>query len=292
MHDLKNHNIIPFAEFVSTAHDQITISRYLFTIKSKLIIDLLPEIVVVDMSWALINSISNIFNSCDILTYLKLSFEKLLVLNNEKFEEVIKVKVYLCSTHFLNSVIKKAKKIKVKNNVRNAFIFSFTLVQNSKTIQELENYLINIFNIFNNQYFDRSVVYSLNTLKIKIRERNLSNLDISGERNPEKLSRDIDFKKFLKGTNENIGEKEEIIFRNSPFKTYFDELISKYKVRIQKTTSKYMINNEYFCPDLFNILENKLYLVPLWTGILINCSTIEYPRKTRLTNNPVENYFS
>ncbi|CAF0919488.1 unnamed protein product [Brachionus calyciflorus] len=290
MHDTDNHQLIPFSEFVSTAHDQITISSYLLSIKSKLSVESFPEIVVVDMSWALINSITNIFNSHDVLTYLKLSFKQ--IFENEEIGHGFKVKIYLCSTHFLKSIIKKTKKIRVKNSVRNAFVFAFTLIQNSKTIQEIENYLVNIYNVFNNPYFERSVVYSLNLLQIKIRERNLLNIDISGERDPEQITRDIDFNRIIQESKINPSEKEEIIIQDSPFRKYFDQLIDKYKSNLDKVKCKYQIINEYFCPELFQIIQEKLYLLPLWTGILIHQSNIGYQRKTRLTNNPVENYFS
>ena len=50
--------------------------------------------------------------------------------------------------------------------------------------------------------------------------------------------------------------------------------------------------NEYYCPDLFYILEKQLYLIPVWSGLMLRSQTIAYKIKTRLTNNPVENWFS
>lgn len=54
--------------------------------------------------------------------------------------------------------------------------------------------------------------------------------------------------------------------------------------------------NEFFSPELFEIIQKYLYIIPLWSGIIIkNCRTV-YKNNlrnigSRLTNNPVESYF-
>ena len=84
----------------------------------------------------------------------------------------------------------------------------------------------------------------------------------------------------------------------------YENLIKARMLEESKTKSQELkIINQYFFPELFSLIHKKLHLVPLWTGILIKqCqnnmleknqiqSTEPFLNITRLTNNPVENYF-
>ena len=46
--------------------------------------------------------------------------------------------------------------------------------------------------------------------------------------------------------------------------------------------------NEYFNPDLFRIIENELFWIPMWTGIMLDKRKINLPIRYRLQNNPAE----
>ena len=126
-----------------------------------------------DLSWALINSVTESFNKFDISTYLKWTFEFLL--KNEITESVPKTKLYLCSTHFLKNILKKTKRIVKDSNYqfKNDFIFMFSLLQNSLSIKEFNAYLLNIYNVFKNKIYDDSVRYSLEILRSHIKDRDL-----------------------------------------------------------------------------------------------------------------------
>ena len=80
------------------------------------------------------------------------------------------------------------------------------------------------------------------------------------------------------------------------FNTHYENQIAKYNQVIKTTESdNKKLNyafNEYNCPDIFSILMDQMYLAPLWTGIMLQAETIGYENKTRLSNNPVENWFS
>ena len=67
---------------------------------------------------------------------------------------------------------------------------------------------------------------------------------------------------------------------------------------VEKSTEKTdeTIENKYYSPVLFKLIHDQLYLIPLWTGIMIEYSKeIHHNRLTyissRLSNNFVENYF-
>lgn len=54
--------------------------------------------------------------------------------------------------------------------------------------------------------------------------------------------------------------------------------------------------NSYFSTKLFNLIREKLYLVPFWSGLMIEITKNYHPCElkyitTRLTNNIVENSF-
>ena len=133
-HDSSHTSIIPFAEFVTTANDQNTISKYLSTIRTKLEENsqknLLAKIIVTDMGWALINAVMLTFNNCNVLNYLNWCYDILFKPADPQLQNVMKIKSYLCSTHFLKNVAKKAKSVQVfSNHVRKTFVFMFTLIQ-------------------------------------------------------------------------------------------------------------------------------------------------------------------
>ena len=107
-HDTKKKKILPIAEFLTTSNNQYTISRYLSEIKLRLNVsqkkNVCPQIIVTDMSWALINSIMQVFNHCSVLEYLNCCYD--CILKNIQFEKIV---YYTCSTHFIKNIIRKAK---------------------------------------------------------------------------------------------------------------------------------------------------------------------------------------
>ncbi|CAF0939510.1 unnamed protein product [Brachionus calyciflorus] len=161
MHDPDNKTIIPVYDFVSTSHSSLTISKYLFSFKkyyeSTVVsnVSKYPSTIVVDFSWAFINSILESFNNCTIRNYLDWSYE-LIVLRKQKeesfFNSFMKIKVYLCSTHFIKLICSKVDKLKVNQIKKRIFLLGFGLLQNSTSPAEFECNLLDIFNIFNQEY--------------------------------------------------------------------------------------------------------------------------------------------
>lgn len=52
--------------------------------------------------------------------------------------------------------------------------------------------------------------------------------------------------------------------------------------------------NPYYHPDLFQLILDQIYLMPFWTSLMLNRCQSKYRfhnKFTRLTNNPVENWF-
>ena len=155
----------------------------------------------------------------------------------------------------------------------------------------------NIYNILNNQYLDSTVLFSINLMRNEVKDRKLSKLDISCERTVDEVTRDTIFDYFLTESNVFIDpDFKQQIKKSSPFEDYFSKKIKLYqdqlKIRIENNLNLGLKLNEFYCPSLFNLLFNKLYLLPLWSGIIIAPYINHCKIDTRLTNNPVENWFS
>lgn len=153
MHDTETKTIVPIFDFVSTSHTTATISKYLLTFRNKIeaisssCLNVAP-VIVIDFSWPFINALLEIFNYCTIETYLNIWYQKIIQKKQSIESWPLKTTIYLCSTHFLKMIISKVRKFNLCQNVIKCFIFSFTLLQNSKTIDEFESYLVDIFNLF------------------------------------------------------------------------------------------------------------------------------------------------
>ena len=168
-HDKINRVIFPIAEFLSTAHDSLTISKYLLSIKHHLKesdFESAVRIVVTDFSWALMVSVIHIFNGCSIMAYLTWCLDHLFGLGI--YSSSIKTIHIHCCIHTLKNVIRKSKKIKCEPKIRNCFVFCFSLLQNAIQPQDFEAILINIYSLFNQKFSNKDVLLSLSFLRDRI----------------------------------------------------------------------------------------------------------------------------
>ena len=99
---------------------------------------------------------------------------------------ICKTRPYLCSTHFLKSMIVKAKKI--NKNLYKPFIFAFTLLQNSVTVDQFDMTLLNVYTLFNAEFFNETVFDSLCFLKREISDRRLESLNIGKIKNLHRIA--------------------------------------------------------------------------------------------------------
>ena len=99
MHDPKENVIVPFAEFITTSHTTLNISKYLLSVR-----DLSSKssnspftgasIIITDLSWALITAVIQTFMANNVVDYLTWSFD--LIVNRH-----IPILVHLV-TNYLN----------------------------------------------------------------------------------------------------------------------------------------------------------------------------------------------
>jgi len=176
------------AEFFSTNYTALVISKYLQSTKHIFEKYSQPgekicSIVVTDFSYALINSILKAFNNCRLSHYILWTYHVLIEYPKlEEIRNIMKIRIYICSVHFLKSLIFKVKKIEKTQTVAKSFIFAFSLLQNSVTVNQFNNNLRHIYNVFCNILLDESVGMSLTYLKGEISNRKLSHLNI-GKKN-------------------------------------------------------------------------------------------------------------
>jgi hypothetical protein len=119
-HDKQNRQLIPLFEFVTTDHTQFSLNIYLQKAKNLMKETnsfpknsfLIAPIIVVDFSWAMINSINNAFNNCSSLQYLQWTFEVLINKNTSpEFLKIMKTRVYICSFSYSQNYYQKSEKV-------------------------------------------------------------------------------------------------------------------------------------------------------------------------------------
>ncbi len=136
------------------------------------------------------------------------------------------------------------------------------------------------------------VVYSLFTIHNLVIGNTLhtNNKPFQNDTPQEKERNDL-FSEFLNISQQSIEENFETSLRKkSPFTQYYEGVISKIRKSHCQNTSYLYTKNEFYCPKLFQLVEDQLYIVPLWSGIMIKDQKTGYEIKSRLSNNPVENW--
>lgn len=181
-HDKENKIIVPISEFITCTHTEDNIARRLDGVVRYLRMDLgidsyLPKIVVTDFSWALINSICDVFNHCTVVEYLNICFDGL---REQKIRLEEMVILNICHVHFLKLMIKNAKTHLEKKCpiVQKCFKFSIVLIQESQHLNEAYIMVKHSHNIFNRKRKHHSIMNSIDYLADSIHLRNRSLLEI------------------------------------------------------------------------------------------------------------------
>ena len=101
---------------------------------------------------------------------------------------------------------------------------------------------------------------------------------------PKDLERIKDNKLIKEVTNNKTNLKTD-----SPYSKEFNNIINDWQYLKPSSNSN---DNPFYAPALFDIIYERLYLLPLWTGIPSDHIRRNYSLvKSIHDNNPVENYF-
>ncbi len=232
-YDRDNKQIVSIADFMTLSNTSLSISKYLFSISTYLS---QPKIIVTDQCSALINAGLLVFNKFNIVDYLIFSYNAVFNKNIEQHNFTI---FYMCAAHFIKNIIKKVNKFRCKiifeeslsetklreKKVKKLFIFCFALIQNSININDLNNFLLNIFVIFKSQFATKMVNYSIGIIRDAIKSNDIDRLN------------DIFLKEIDKDIlEENINAYESVceitkdtIRNSSPFTYYYNDKLRTFE---------------------------------------------------------------
>lgn len=179
--------------------------------------------------------------------------------------------------------------VNAANKTKRAFVFAFAFLLNSTTISQIDEYLYHIYVVFNSQRLDGVCLDSIVSLGSAIQGSTLDLKYILQVPSPEEKMRNDLFNELTKNSKIN---SDQALKKRSPFYIYYEARISEIQKKLPNRTDLQNFElNEFYCPPLFEILRKRLYLLPIWSGVIIHNSNIGYKCKTRLSNNPVENWF-
>jgi hypothetical protein len=202
---------------------------------------------VTDQSWALINSVLEIFNNCSVSQYIDWAYE-IFVEKKDKFK-LMPINLCICSVHFFKKILKKVKKVKADKVTIDAFLFSFTYLQNSFTIEQFHSNLVDIFICFSQKYLNASSLNAMKSLKKKISELKV----INRLETDLKKSTDIhhpDDQDFI-----NINT-EIPVRQDSRFVMHFDQLLKSYQQTLDQNETQKNRENSYYSPELFPVISD------------------------------------
>ena len=251
----------------------------------------LPKIVVTDQSMALTNALHEAFNGFSFSSYLTWCYDVLFTLpmNNSLWQSTRVLHVY-CASHLIANVVKKTNKTKHVDSVKQLFIFAFTLLQNSSTCGEFMDSLKAIYHLFTKKSDCRETKESLVFIQRSLGSRSLPDffkqLDLGGVDSAEKVELETVYIEQEEDNLVNLKTK-------SPFTAYFSGKIERFDLDQEMQDQNCL--NPFNAPDLYQIIDDLLHIMPMWSGVMLaqskardlRCATLG----TRLTNNPVENYF-
>jgi hypothetical protein len=272
---------IPLFDFVTNDFTTLNVTKQLLTLRDNSENFLpakcpkKPNIVVTDFSYPLINAFFAVYSRMNFAEWLDAMF-LVLVDGNTEEKNKIDLRVYLCAFHFLRIIERKVKKRQCGNIKQIELFFQFVrLLQNSKSIKEFNDHLANMFYVFNykttNGIIEKSI-QSVTTNKSAFMT--------------EKLPKDSEFKASKSEEDKpfNYKKTKQEMKSKSKFNQYFSNFFKNLR---EKEPMEHDGNkNDFFCPELFQVIVDYLYLMPFWTGCVLWDLKV-----TRLTNNYIETWF-
>ncbi|CAF0945818.1 unnamed protein product [Brachionus calyciflorus] len=137
--------------------------------------------------------------------------------------------------------------------------------------------------------------YSLEILRKEMISNNLNKLLIDENQTPFQSQKENEVD-VINDANifDDLREFKKNLKENSPFSEYYKNLINEFKITgfISKNCDSFEGPNDFYCPGLFEVISKRLYLMPLWSGVIISQLKLRHNEIiNRLTNNPIENWF-
>jgi hypothetical protein len=222
----------------------------------------------VDFSWALIHSILLAFNNTDIVKYLQVCWQMRSTCH--EFEDTV---IHLCAAHFIHMIMGKCKNIKDKG-VRSFFGYCIGLLQNATNMKDIEDVFLSMNVVFCMPYQNNDYDEKLDYLKQRITKEKES-LD------EHTISEEDD-----EWSTDDFTDSSVPLYQRSPFYEHFQHLKDESDEKMAADSDSIDGDNEYFRPDLMDIIMKYMGYVPMWTGLFIYKEGL-----TRDTNAIAENWF-
>jgi len=273
----KGESIIPIAEMITSNHDIPSISILLKRYRQFVEINQrkwpLFKVVVVDWSWALINSLLIEWNRCNIVDYLKRVY--LNVNEGTQIEDTFLI-VHTCCAHFMKRVssymhTKFSKYIEIK-----------TFVLECVAVMLMSTELLELDEIFE-EFMTILLTPSAEKAQISIIRLNqlYRKIDIV-DQTEDFEDQNLEYETILINDN-----SESRIFTASPFFVRYNHKFVKLKEQLQICDN---ITNKYYNIEIAQYITYKLMpFAPMWTSILLS---LVKPNIARLSNAYVESYFN
>ncbi|MES9880808.1 MAG: hypothetical protein ABW185_08000 [Sedimenticola sp.] len=295
---MEHRSAIPIAEMITNDHHSYEIKHFL----NKFISDLkkirnyryIPRRVEIDFSWAFVQSVLSAFNNEDVKTYLNRAWK---VIRGKCSIKEVEMYTYphLCAAHMIKDVSRNLKHIKDKG-LKDFCVFCFALMQNSTSIDDAKTVFGHMWTVFNTEYETEEVIQSRMILQQMVKEQRIDCLDENiTTADEENKTCDDEIKLTNTGT---IRQSSKFWHE---FKNVITEVKSKQTKDLQQEHQKENIYYDSMCMDI--LLNKFIYVLPLWSGILLGnlsryCTQStkqvlpkEDKEELRSTNNLVENWF-
>lgn len=235
-------------------------------------------IIVMDQSFTLINAALNVFNNCSIIEYVNWAYEVLIQPNNLELISLMNTRVFYCSTHFFHKIATEANEVlnikkreenqnvmASKKEIKTKFLQSFTILQNSSSMEDFDEILKNIYNIFCSEIYTLEVMESLKYLDNIIIDRNIDIYDVFRSKSTS-IKRDNKLCELWYTEDTKKSDILKNLKNNSKFNHYYNCLLIKIKNRNIQNPS-HNVSNRFFNMQLFELITGRLHFSCLWSGL-------------------------
>lgn len=280
----KNNTILPIAEMVTAVHDTNAISIFLKTFRHFVRTKHLfwpCSVIVVDWSWALMNSLMNELNKMTVSEYLDEVYLTISKKDNLRPDLIV---VHSCCAHFQKRVsctIHKQffKYLKIKNLILECM---GTLIH-CDSLDDLD--------FIYEQFMTILLTFSSETAKKCI--ININEHIAKCKYNDNDNNDNNDHNDFNNNADEFGNKNDKIegrIFLDSPFFKRYSSKLHELRKNINENAGDDAENNEYYAPEIADYITNHyMPFVPMWSALLLK---LVASNEVRLSNANVEGYFN
>ena len=266
---------IPILEMVTCEQDIASISlllaKYKIFVHSEHVKWPIFRVIVVDWSWALINSILKEWTGMTIGPYLEMAYNFAIGKKDLPPDLVI---VHNCCAHFQNRMAKTiVKKFNTYKAHKSIVLEGTGIMIQCRTLTELDTAYENLMILLLSRSQERAQVVMTN----------LNNLRQGQDSYEDVFDSEVSEMDYLEDTSFHGS-----IFADSLFYKRYDGILKSLKEKLN-TAEPNAENNEYYSEDLADhITKTHMPYAPMWSGILLSEVLPEY---RKLSNAVAEGFF-